>query len=120
MAAYKDCAVTVKKDGTVLKYKPADYMDDSVEELPATGPVVRAGVTGKPSVYKNIVMLSERTGGDVSFVDISNPDAPQVVCSFKVAGNPDLMTATDDYVLLPLGYQGLVKFDTDMFKSKLR
>ena len=120
MAAYKDCAVTVKNDGTVLKYKPADYMDDSVEELPATGPVVRAGVTGKPSVYKNIVMLSERTGGDVSFVDISNPDAPQVVCSFKVAGNPDLMTATDDYVLLPLGYQGLVKFDTDMFKSKLR
>jgi len=116
-AAYRNKAIAVK-NGSIVVYNPADYMAESVTALPTSGTVTKSGVIGKPSIHRNVLMLSERMEGDVHFIDISNIEKPQVLKSFKIAGNPDMMTATDTYVLLPAGYQGLIKFDTDMFEEK--
>jgi hypothetical protein len=110
MVAYGDIAITVKQGNYVIS-NLAECMEDSVTELPNTTTKIATGVRGKPIIYKNIMMLSERIGGDIYFVDISNVNRPRLLSSYKIAGNPDLMSATDSYILLPMGYQGLIKFD---------
>lgn len=115
-AAYKDKAIAVNS-GKIIVYNPADYMAEDITALPSSGYTTKSGVVGKPTVYKDVLMLSERMEGDIYFIDIKDISNPKIINSIKIAGNPDLMTATDKYVLIPAGYQGLMKFDTDMFEE---
>jgi hypothetical protein len=66
---------------------------------------------GKPTVRGNILVVCNRIDGDVTVVDITEPNAPKLVRRFKASGNPDLAFIGDGYVLIPAGRQGLIKFD---------
>ncbi|QNN22007.1 hypothetical protein HED60_06880 [Planctomycetales bacterium ZRK34] len=70
------------------------------------GPAFR----GKPAIRDNILVACDRVDGDVTVVDISDLTAPKLVRQFKVSGNPDVPFVGDGYVLIPAGYQGLIKF----------
>lgn len=68
-------------------------------------------VMGKPVVKGNKLVMGDRVTGNVHFGDVSNPESIQITKSIAVSGNPEMAVITDDYILLPLGHQGLFKFD---------
>lgn len=65
---------------------------------------------GKPTVRGNILVACNRIDGDVTVVDISDLKAPKLIWQGKVSGNPDLAFIGEEYVLIPAGRQGLIKF----------
>lgn len=67
-------------------------------------------VMGKPVVYGNKLVMGDRVNGNIYIGDVSNPEAIQITKSIAVSGNPEMAVITDDYMLLPLGHQGLFKF----------
>jgi len=71
------------------------------------GPVFQ----GKPTVRGNVLAACNRVDGDVTVLDISDLKAPRLIRKFKVSGNPDLPLIGDGYLMIPAGYQGLIKFD---------
>ena len=70
-----------------------------------------ADFRGKPTVQGNILAACNRVDGDVTVLDITDLKAPKLMHKFKVSGNPDLPFIGDGFVLIPAGYQGLIKFE---------
>ena len=66
---------------------------------------------GKPAVRDNILVACHRVEGDVTVVDVADLTAPKLIRAFKVSGNPDVPFIGDGFVLIPAGYQGLIRFD---------
>lgn len=69
------------------------------------------GVCGLPSVLGKTLVLSNRIEGEMHIVDVSDPQKPKVMKSFSVPGNPDFALLYEGCVYVPMGYQGLMKFD---------
>lgn len=69
------------------------------------------GVTfeGKCSINNNVLVISTSYNGNVQIVDISNLDAPRLMASFSVNGNPDVASFDGESILLPCRYYGLLK-----------
>ncbi|MCC9607157.1 hypothetical protein LOC68_14245 [Blastopirellula sp. JC732] len=66
---------------------------------------------GKPTVRGDVLVACNRIDGDVTLVDIRDPQKPKLIRQFKLRGNPDLAYIGKDYVLIPAGRQGLIKFE---------
>ena len=67
--------------------------------------------SGKPLIFGNTLITGERINGRICFVDISMLSSPKVKSTVSVNGNPDIPIVDGNAVLVPLGYQGLIKFD---------
>lgn len=72
---------------------------------------ISTGVCGLPSVMGKTLVLSNRIDGEIHLVDISDAKKPVVMKSFDVPGNPDFALLYEGCVYVPMGYQGLMKFD---------
>lgn len=101
------CALLTRNGGYSF-YKPG--YEGNFEGLPVYrikgGPVFR----GKPTCRGNLLVACNRVEGDVTFVDISNLREPKLICQFKVSGSADCAFIGEDSVLIPAGYQGLLRF----------
>ena len=73
--------------------------------------------TGRPSVYGNILIASDRINGKIHIVDISDLSAPNVLYTVEATGNPDSALVVGDYVFVPMGYQGLFRFKLSQFMN---
>lgn len=67
--------------------------------------------SGKPAIAGDLLITGERINGRICIVDISDIANPNVIKTVSVTGNPDIPYVHEDYVLIPMGYQGLIKFD---------
>ena len=100
----------VTRDGGYSVYKPllsGDYGSEMPVYRIQGGPDFR----GKPAARGNILAACNRVDGDVTVLDIANLTAPKLKCKFRVSGNPDLPFIGTGYLLIPAGYQGLIKFE---------
>ena len=75
-------------------------------------------LSGKPYIFGNIMVVSDMLEGYVSVINISDIKNPKTVSSFKINGTPNIAYATDDYVILTLGYQGIAKITFDKSSAK--
>ena len=100
----------VTRNGGYSVYKPlleGDYDDDiPVHRLPGG-----AAFRGKPTAGDNLLVACNRVDGDVTIADISDLTAPKLIQQFKISGNPDVPFIGEDFVLIPAGYQGLIRFE---------
>lgn len=71
--------------------------------------------SGRPAIFGNILVASDRINGNIHLVDISDLVSPQVIKTIQVAGNPDSAVMLGRYLLIPAGYQGLFRFDISPF-----
>lgn len=71
------------------------------------GPAFR----GKPAVRGNVLAACNRIDGNITVLDIADLTTPKLMYKFKVSGNADLPFIGDGFLLIPVGYQGLIKFD---------
>ena len=98
------------RKGGYSYYKPSQD-GNYPAELPVLqiegGPAFR----GKPAVRGNILVACDRIEGDVTVVDIADLKAPKLIRTFKISGNPDVPFVGAGFVLVPAGYQGLIRFD---------
>jgi len=92
------------KGGYVL-YDP---LDKNTPKLTASDP--DTPFSGKPVIYENLLITSERINGNIQIVDISDIQNPNVIKTIPVNGNPDIPIVYEGYVYVPLGYQGLLGF----------
>lgn len=98
------------RDGGYSFYKPlltGEYDTKIPVYRVQEGPAFR----GKPTVRGNILAACNRVDGDVTIFDITDLKSPKLIRKFRVSGNADLPFIADGYVLVPAGYQGLIKFD---------
>ena len=71
-------------------------------------------VKGKPSVFGDLLLVTDRIGGVCHVIDISGLDIDgglfeaRVLSSFEVAGNPDIAKVIDGKIIFPLGNQGIL------------
>ncbi len=102
-------ALLTRKGGYSF-YKPlveGEYPDDLPIHRISGGPAFH----GKPAVRDNILVACNRVEGDVTVVDVADLTAPKLVRAFKVSGNPDVPFVGNGFVLIPAGYQGLIRFE---------
>lgn len=79
-------------------------------------PVSRAGktwLTGKPTVQGQRVALADRAFGDVFLLDVSDFQQPKLLQTLSLEGNPGRVAFTGDGMLIPAGYDGLIKRNFD-------
>ncbi|MFW9847277.1 MAG: hypothetical protein ACFFD6_11040, partial [Candidatus Thorarchaeota archaeon] len=67
---------------------------------------------GKPCIFGDRLYVSNRPQGRVSVVDISDLEAPKLVDSLELEGNPGRIIVHGDIALIPAGYQGLLVRET--------
>lgn len=78
-------------------------------DLPVQKPRDGSVFYGKPTCRDGLLVVCNRIGGEVTFVDVSNLTEPRILCQFTVSGNPDCAFVGEDSILLPVGYQGLFR-----------
>ena len=76
--------------------------------------------SGKPVISGTTLITGERINGRIVIVDISDLQNPNVVKTIPVSGNPDIPIVYDDAVVVPMGYQGLIKFDLAPYDSRMK
>ena len=111
IAGYGEYAIQIYNNGYVY-YKPEELarMPLSVAKLKKTITVSGAKLNGTPSVYGNMLMVSDSAGRKITFVDISNLDKPKLITQMKVDGNPDRVYAFDDELIVSLSHGGILRF----------
>ncbi len=98
------------RDGGYSFYKPL-LTGQYDKKVPVYRVQEGTAFRGKPTVRGNILAACNRVDGDVTILDITDLKSPKLIRKFRVSGNPDLPFIADGYVLVPAGYQGLIKFD---------
>ena len=68
-----------------------------------------AGFTGKPTVYGDLLIVTNRVTGKVCFANISDPGRPTSKGETFVAGNPDIAIVAFGAVYIPCGNAGLIR-----------
>ena len=106
MAAYGNYIVATYNNGYI-------YFDPITETKALTALTVHKipGVTqlrGKPVIYGNTMFISHCYGKELTIVDISDLDNPKLISQLKLNASLDVVTATDDLILIPLRNDGLV------------
>lgn len=66
---------------------------------------------GRPSWYRNTLITSNPINRKLTLFNWGDKAHPVVVNYYTPVGNPGEATITEEMVLIPMGYQGLVKFD---------
>ncbi len=78
-----------------------------------------AAVDGKPTVFGDLLFITDRIKGNCWIADISGLDVDggvfdaNILAYFKVAGNPDLAKVFGTRIVYPLGNQGILSFSLD-------
>jgi hypothetical protein len=98
------------RDGGYSFYKPL-LAGEYDSEIPVYRIQGGSAFRGKPAVRGNILAACNRVGGDITVVDITDLKTPKLMRKFKVSGNADLPFIGDGYLMIPAGYQGLIKFE---------
>lgn len=108
---YPGCVLATRNiaDGAAGGYSIYDPTATNASIL--TGKDADTPFSGKPVIYENLLITGERINGRIVIVDISDLKKPNVVKTIPVNGNPDIPIVDEGAVLVPLGYQGLVKFE---------
>ena len=96
---YRGKALNMTTTGYIL-YDPTQ----DPTNLPALG-----GMTGKPTVSGDLLIVANRVKGKVYFVDISNPEDPRTKDELLLPGNPDIVLVAHGSVYVPCGNAGLIK-----------
>jgi len=65
-------------------------------------------LSGKPSIYGDRLYVANRIWGKLSVVDISTPEAPKLLRSMELEGNPGIAVEHHGTLVIPAGYQGLL------------
>lgn len=88
---------------------------DEAEKRPLDSLTVhRAGktwLTGKPTVAGTRVALANRALGNVFLLDVTEFEQPRLLDTLSLEGNPGRVAFTRDGMLIPAGYDGLIKRD---------
>lgn len=84
-------------------YIIADLKNSECEKITVPG----VKIYGKPKIYKNIMVVSERIEGDVFIIDISDIHKPELIEKYNFAGNPDIACIIENKIYIPLGHQGI-------------
>ena len=99
---YRGKALNMTTSGYIL-YDPAE--DPSA--LPALSGT--SGCTGKPTVYGDLLIVTNRVKGKLYFQDISDPSAPRLTAELQLSGNPDIALVAFGSVYVPCGNAGLIR-----------
>lgn len=62
---------------------------------------------GKPNLNNDILCVTDRAGGDVVVVDVSDKVNPKLLRAVHFSGHPDIGCFTDNGIIVPLGHQGI-------------
>jgi hypothetical protein len=62
---------------------------------------------GTPRLFGKRLYVADRAIGDVTVVDVSDPERPALVERFNVPGNPGKLLLHDGALIIPNGYEGL-------------
>lgn len=106
--ACNEYAVGVCGHGEYVAYKPS-VPGASYENMK---PLIRKANTcfnGKPSIYKDKIVITDRIEGKIYIGSISSDGQITISRSLSVNGNPDVALVCDDGIFIPLGYEGLGK-----------
>ncbi|MDF2722998.1 MAG: repeat-containing protein [Paenibacillus sp.] len=119
----QDCLVlsdglTVTPHGVLATYKGGYIVfdprfDGELDDL-ARYRIPGIKLSGKPTVSGDVLFVANRLYGDVAVLDISAVHEPKLLKTFKLAGNPDLITCSNGRVIIPAGYQGMLVFPLEM------
>jgi hypothetical protein len=69
---------------------------------------------GKPVIYGDTMVVSYCPAGEFSIIDISDLDNPVLIGNSTVSSSIDVATITDDYILIPLRNNGILKLSKDI------
>ena len=64
---------------------------------------------GKCSSDGKTLVVSDSVDGNINILDITNIDTPVIKESIKLESNPDIAYVSDEYILIPCRYGGLLK-----------
>ena len=98
------------RPGGYVIYDPAS---DNTPVITAVDP--ETAFSGRPAIFETLLVASDRINGKIHLVDLSDLQAPHVMKTIPVAGNPDNAVRMGRYLLIPMGYQGLFRFDITPF-----
>lgn len=98
------------RNGGYSYYKPKKE-GEYYTEIPVIKISGGPEIHGKPTVRGNTLVTCDRIDGEISVVDITDLESPKLIHQFEVSGNPDVAFIGEGFVLVPVGYQGLIKFD---------
>jgi hypothetical protein len=99
---YKGKALNMTGTGYLL-YDPLE----DPKELTACSSV--AGCTGKPAVYGELLIVTNRVKGMLYFADISDPESPRSKGEYQLPGNPDIVLVAFGSAYVPCGNAGLIR-----------
>lgn len=103
ISAYKNLVLTM---GTKGYY----YFNPATDDAPVFVPVEGAtAMNGKSASSDSLLVTSDSRGGNVAIVNIQNIDRPRLVSQFKIQGNPDVAYVSDEMILIPCRYYGLLQ-----------
>ncbi len=78
---------------------------------------IPANSYGKPIISGNTMFLSDINSGLFAVVDITDLYHPNVLMSYKFKANPYISCITDNHIIVPLGYQGIMRLDIPQCKD---
>ena len=88
-------------------FRPELHERRPFAELPSYGiPGLR--LRGIPSVSGDLLRIADRASGEVTVLDISEPEQPRLQEHFTLPGNPGTIVPCGSGWLIPAGYQGLL------------
>ena len=68
-------------------------------------------IIGKPTVFGNILCVSNRVTAQIEIIDISEIEKPNLIQSFTSTGSPAELVIKNASVIIPDGYKGLQIID---------
>ena len=77
---------------------------------PEEFPVIRVkghSLRGTPRRYDKLLLLAERTSGNVTVLDLTDPEQPGLLEHFNLPGNPAAVLLRHRAMVIPNGYEGL-------------
>ena len=69
-------------------------------------------VSGKPTIDGNTLFVSDRNGGVITAIDISDLASPKLIDRVELTGHPGLVRTHNGKPIIPGGYQGLLVWES--------
>lgn len=104
VAVHRGLLLSPRRGGYVIASRDETK---SLDELPIHR-VNGATLSGRPAIAGNRLYLTRRVTGEISIVEISEPESPILLETFTTAGNPGRMVPTPLGLLIPDGNGGLL------------
>ena len=109
--AVGDLALSMTSSGYIL-YDPVTTADISTG---LTNYKPGQNITGKPSEHQGTLITTNRISGAIYIMDASTLTSPSLLKSFTVAGHPATAVYGEKSIYIPLGNQGLLRFDAEPY-----